>query len=250
VSYVELPPPPELAAHVACLWISTGPATGPVLPDGCVDIVWRGADLVIAGPSTQAFGSATGNSEPRVGLRFRVGAAGAVIGQRASDLLNASPDVGDVWRRGDEITERVALADSPDAKLEILAEYVTKRVGDAAPIDLDVRRAALALSQPGTRLADIDGAVSERQLRRRFEIAVGYSPKTLARVLRLQRFLRLAGTGPQLAELAYLAGYADQSHLGRETIRLTGLSPKALLVAQFGPAGEPALNRLDAIRIG
>ena len=34
--------------------------------------------------------------------------------------------------------------------------------------------------------------VSERQLRRRFAEAVGYGPKTLARVLRFQRFLDAA----------------------------------------------------------
>ena len=60
--------------------------------------------------------------------------------------------------------------------------------------------------------------VSERQLRRRFADAVGYGPKTLARVLRFQRFLAL-GRRPAATWRAWRcgAGYADQAHLTRET---------------------------------
>jgi AraC-like DNA-binding protein len=87
--------------------------------------------------------------------------------------------------------------------------------------------------------------ISERQLRRRFADAVGYGPKTLARVLRFQRFLALAaGDDPagsargDLAGLAYAAGYADQAHLTRECRQLSGRTPAALLAAGAGPAGE------------
>ena len=57
-------------------------------------------------------------------------------------------------------------------------------------------------------------------------------------MLRFQRFLSLAqhaiasGVAPAgdgLARLAAEAGYADQPHLNRECLRLTGASPGALL---------------------
>jgi AraC-like DNA-binding protein len=73
--------------------------------------------------------------------------------------------------------------------------------------------------------------LSERTLRRHCEHAFGYGPKTLDRVLRMQRFLELARTRPALglATLAGFAGYADQAHLSREARRLTGLTPTAIL---------------------
>jgi transcriptional regulator GlxA family with amidase domain len=95
--------------------------------------------------------------------------------------------------------------------------------------------------------------VSERQLRRRFLDAVGYGPKTLARVLRFQHFLQL-GSGPgDLARLAFAAGYADQAHLTRECRRLAGRTPAELLAAGTPPAGErvrivQAAGALDAYR--
>ncbi len=73
--------------------------------------------------------------------------------------------------------------------------------------------------------------ISERSLRRRCHEAFGYGPKTLDRILRFQRFLRLAAAGEEaaLSGLAAAAGYADQAHLTREVRRLSGLTPAAIL---------------------
>lgn len=89
--------------------------------------------------------------------------------------------------------------------------------------------------QPHGRVADLPALIGlgERQLRRRFQVAVGYEPKRLARILRLQRLLALAASTPagrgRLAALALAAGYADQAHMARECATLAGLAPGLLL---------------------
>lgn len=71
--------------------------------------------------------------------------------------------------------------------------------------------------------------MSERTLRRRFDESFGYGPKTLDRILRHQRFLRLSiRSDDSTAMLASEAGYADQAHLIRESRRLTGNTPQEL----------------------
>ena len=81
-------------------------------------------------------------------------------------------------------------------------------------------------------------ALSASQLRRRCLHAVGVSPKVLQRTLRFQGFLALAQAGAMatgrrgtdgMAGLAIDVGYADQAHLSRECLRLTGLTPRQLL---------------------
>lgn len=69
--------------------------------------------------------------------------------------------------------------------------------------------------------------MSERRLHRRAVAAIGYGPKTLARVARLRRLVAL-GDGP-LASRALDAGYASQSHMSDEVVRLTGLTPVRFL---------------------
>ncbi len=70
--------------------------------------------------------------------------------------------------------------------------------------------------------------LSERTLRRRFDAAFGYGPKTLDRILRFQRYLGLARNRESMARLAAAAGYADQAHLVRECRRLTLHTPARL----------------------
>lgn len=84
--------------------------------------------------------------------------------------------------------------------------------------------------------------ISETQLRRRFMTAVGCPPKVSHRTLRFWGFLALARSGPQrrrsLTGLAATAGYADQAHLARESIAITGVAPSELLAGIERNCGE------------
>ncbi len=83
----------------------------------------------------------------------------------------------------------------------------------------------------GATVADTADAVGigERRLHRRCLDAFGYGPKTLARILRLQRAVRLARDGTPFATVAATSGYADQAHLSREVKELAGVPLRTLL---------------------
>ena len=227
--YRELAPPPDLAQSVACVWTSVSRG-GVILPDGCVDLVWRGDGLIVAGPATGAIESPVPLGTTVFGVRFRLGVAGAALGVPAVEFADLSVDAEAVLGQG--ATDRVAEGGMP-----ALLALVRARLRPVDPLD---RAAALAMARPETRVAQLGAAlgVSERQLRRRFLDAVGYGPKTLARVLRFQRFLELSGENDDLARLAFDAGYADQAHLTREARRLSGRTPGELVASGAGPAGE------------
>jgi AraC-like DNA-binding protein len=234
--YREIAPPPDMAAHVACLWTSAA-VGGRVLPDGCADLVWRGSGLVVAGPATRPVPAEVPVGTPVFGVRFRLGAAGAALGLPAEALADLTVPAAELW--GPAVDERVAAGGLP-----ALVQAVRVRLRAAERIDPLTRAAALVLARPDARVAEVGDrlGISERQLRRRFADAVGYGPKTLARVLRFQRFLALAdgaaaGRG-ELSTLAFAAGYADQAHLTRECVRLSGRTPAALLAGEVRPAGE------------
>jgi AraC-like DNA-binding protein len=229
--YRELAPPPDLAPYVACVWTSVHHG-GTIFPDGCVDLVWHGTHLVVAGPATGPMSPDLAVGDLVCGVRFRLGVAGTALGLPAGELADSNVPVAAVW--GDWVDERVAAGGMP-ALLDVVRERLL-----GVPVDPLARAAAVAMAAPGARV-DALGAelgVSERQLRRRFADAVGYGPKTLARVLRFQRFLALARGGDDLARLALSAGYADQAHLTRETRRLADRTPLELVVAGATPAGE------------
>jgi AraC-like DNA-binding protein len=245
--YRELAPAPEIAAHVAWVWTrAPEPAAREhrIVPDACADIVWiTGRRLIVAGPQTRAFVSTIPRGGSAVGVRFRVGAAGSALGVSARELLDGYVTLEDVWGRdGAELAERLAAAPDLDAAAGLLTRAVARRLPPPDAIDPVVRAAALGAARPRTTVERLGAGleIGERQLRRRFHDAVGYGPKTLQRVLRFQRFLALArgGGAPDLAGLAFEAGYADQAHLTRECTRLAGLPPGALLAAGAGAGGE------------
>ena len=70
--------------------------------------------------------------------------------------------------------------------------------------------------------------LNERRLHRRCLAAFGYGPKTLARILRMNRAVDLARAGTPFATVAVAAGYADQAHLARDVRALAGV-PLGLL---------------------
>jgi AraC-like DNA-binding protein len=240
VGYREIAPPPEIRSHVACLWLRTGPAPR-VLPDGCADLVWTGTEAVVAGPATRSVRPSVAPDAVKLGVRFRVGAAGVALGLPAVEVIDRAPTLGELWRNGDEVTERIAEASDARARLGVLVAAVARRISRGPSPDPLVRAAVLDVAVPRTRVGSLGERVglSERQLRRRFAEAVGYAPKTLARVLRLQRFLELARRdGDDLARLAAEVGYADQPHLTRDCLELTSLPAAALLSSGAVPAGE------------
>jgi AraC-like DNA-binding protein len=240
--YRELPPPPALAAHVACFWTRTtgddgADLTTRVVPDGCIDIVWIGDTAPsVAGPATQSVVCDLPPRSHTVGVRFRPGMAASVLGVPAHELLDAETPLRDIWGAAAGLAARVSEFAAVEERLEAAEATVVERLATATAPDVLVAAMAAGLARrPSARVGDLsrDAGLSERQLRRRFEAAVGYGPKTLHRVLRFQRWLALARQPEAgrlgLAGLAMLAGYADQAHMTREVSRLAGVPPTSLL---------------------
>jgi AraC-like DNA-binding protein len=240
-SYQELTPPPALARYVECLWVhlvgdGDGAYDQPVLPDGCVDVVAMGDEVMLAGPATRSTTLRLAPGTTTVGVRFRTGAAPALVGASAAELRDRDVPLDELWgRAGAGLAARAVEASGWTARLGVMVDGLVGRLGRARTLDpVGTGIVPLLVERPERRLTLLadDVGLSERQLRRRVEDAVGYPPRTLARILRFQRFLRAArasGPGRSLARLAADAGYADQAHLTRESRELGGLPPGALL---------------------
>ncbi|WP_240805320.1 helix-turn-helix domain-containing protein [Streptomyces sp. A1547] len=225
---------PSLLVPGAIVWRRAGAPGGPVLPDGCMDLLWVDGRLLVAGPDTgphpvgEVGGGAYG---PVSGLRFAPGTAPALLGVPAHELRDRRVELTDLWP-GPEVrglAERTSAYEDPGAGLERLAR---SRADRSSPPDPLAARVAAGL-RAGASVAAVAAAVGlgARQLHRRSLDAFGYGPRTLGRVLRLQRALELARRGLPQAEVAYRAGYADQAHLAREVRALAGTTPGAYAAA-------------------
>ena len=244
-SYLERPPVPHLSGVVRTVWIQrTGDAAYVQrhLPTGGVELHFPvGGRPRLIGPLTGPKIEVIPARTTVVGMRFHPGAA-PPLPAVLDDLVDQHVGLTDLWGGlADRLVEAIARAGTPERALTFLQAHLVREFRRAAGADPLVGEAVRALMpwQP----VNIDGlaahlALSPSQLRRRCLHAVGISPKVLQRTLRFQGFLALAQAGAVatgrrgadgMAGLAVDVGYADQAHLSRECLRLTGVTPRQLL---------------------
>jgi AraC-like DNA-binding protein len=244
-SYTERPPLPGLAGVVRTVWIQrTGAAAYEQrhLPTGGVEIHFPiGGRPQLVGPLTGPEIEVIPPHTTIVGVRFQPGTA-PPLPAVLDDLVDQRLSLAELWgRSADRLVEAMARAETPERALTGLQAHLLQEFRGAAHVDPLVREAVQALMpwhpvNIGTLATHL--ALSASQLRRRCLQAVGVSPKVLHRTLRFQGFLALAQAGTRasgragadgVAGLAVDVGYADQAHLSRECLRLTGLTPSRLL---------------------
>jgi AraC-like DNA-binding protein len=200
-----------------------------ILPDGCIDVLWDGRELTVAGPDTTAR-----RASPRFGtrytaLRFASGVAPTVLGVAADSLRDQRPGLADVIGADatNLLAESLLATDDPSSGLEC---WAGRRLAHAGGLDRTMCRVA-ALIGDGRGVAEVAAQVgfSQRQLNRRSLASFGYGPKMLARVLRLQSALGSVRRGMSLVEASLAAGYGDQAHFAHEVRALTGQTASQLV---------------------
>lgn len=210
-----------------------------ILPDGCLDLVWDGRELFVAGPDTSARWHHCEPGSRYTALRFHFGIGPALLRVPADELRDRSV-------RLDELVPATAarrLADQvADHPVAALSNWLLRRVADEAvdPLGRRVHTMASAAT-PVAHMANRLG-MSSRQLHRRCLPIFGYGPRRLARILRLDRAVDIARAGVPLADVAARCGYADQAHLCRDALALGGGTPAALR----GERGE----QVDRVAVG
>jgi len=203
----------------------------------------RGPELAIYGrrPHTHTYQPTSGTRS--VGVVLAPEAVAQVTGISVRELVGHAPHI--------PLTLRQWLAPT----LEALAGMDTDRAlthWTRAVVDLTalagVPQDAAALVMQRIRsaegrvtvsaLAD-DLGVCARTLRRRMQADYAVTPKAYARLVRLLASVDAgdAQAAPNWADIAACFGYADQSHLVRDHVAMTGLTP-ARLHARRGAVSE------------
>lgn len=246
-TFRESRPAARLAQHVVCFWVQRVPAgfgsfIQRTVPNGSAELVCTvGAAPRFVGPSTGPMETVVAPGTTVVGVRLRPGAGPAVFGQPVAQFVDetVAADLLHGWLSA-ALGEASAAARSDQEMVDYLQAYVCGQLDRTSskdlldPLVLEVVRRLGGGNAESLRSLAASLYVSERQLRRRVTAATGLGPKTLHRHLRFQRFLAHAAESlhpaGQLAALAAQAGYADQAHLTRESVRLEGRPPHAVLL--------------------
>ncbi len=229
--------PHQWANVVDAYWIfkntSSNDLSLPILPDGCVDIIFplrsQTSEPLIVGCMTRARFASISPSQEIIGIRFKAGYSKAFLKAPAYQLTDSVAPLSMFLSKPPAMPEKLFQADEPEL-LQLLERAVERIIRDER-ID-DRAQAALGLIEASKGLYPImdvalETGMSERQLERIFKEYVGVSPKLFARIIRLRHAHTLMcehGAG-DLPQIALSAGYYDQPHFNREFKEIVGVNP-------------------------
>lgn len=169
----------------------------------------------------------------------------ALFGAPLAELAGQSVDLVELPRGLTESEyDRIAEQAEWPQRFAVLEFLLLDRLEEFL-MPADIRRAWRLLCRGcGVAQTAADVGWSRRYLNIRVRSEVGISPKQLSRLARFSRARTMVRQGARLADAAYAAGFADQSHLSREWHTLAGQSPTSEQEFPFlqdlqypGPAG-------------
>jgi len=254
IHYVARPPAPRLAKLVEYVWASEGApahAKERIVPTGTLELLVNLVDdqvriydaagrsrwsssAGVSGAYRRPFSFDTRDNASVVGVHFRPGHAGVVLGVPPGELVDRHVDLEALWgRRARELRERLCAATTTHQRFAILEAELASRLDDRR-VHPVVTYALGALGQPGARVGDIAkcASLSQRRLIELFTAAVGITPKRFGRVLRFQRAIALArAAATDWSRIAHDCGYYDQAHLIHDFRELAEMTPSDLLRA-------------------
>ena len=256
MKYCEYLPPPALAPFIRCVWTLNGApdasaGADPVLPDGCVEIVLNFGDRfrrhvgngeverqprgIVAGQLTRSVTIEPEGAIDLLGVRFHPWGAAPFLGVAAWELRDTMLGLDDARllsptldRIGDVTTDEDRVALAMRSLIELLPRARNPRRAAAAA-------SALVMSGRSSPVREIAAELgtTTRTVQQAFRDEVGMSPKTLMRLVRLQRAVAIARGAPgrSLSRVALDAGYYDHAHLAHDCLDIAGVTPSALFGA-------------------
>jgi AraC-like DNA-binding protein len=258
MQYFEVKPHPALQDLVKCYWFLEKSYAGEhsptetILPDGCIDWVFhfgnglhtRAGDQLKRQPTSFLIGQqkrplefiSTGVTSS-LGVRFYAYGAYPFVRTSLKDLADKTTDGESIFgQAANELAEKAAEL-PPLIVFHELEQFLLHRLAYANSDWALIRTATQLLYQRsgkfevGELAAHVN--LAERSLERKFESAVGYSPMTLARVVRFNHIRTTLTLNPQssLTRLAHQHEYFDQAHFIHDFKQFAGQTPSAFVKA-------------------
>jgi AraC-like DNA-binding protein len=263
MEYLGRIPAPPLDMFIRRIWYcaDTSPHSPPqarerVLPGAQVDLVINLAEdefrtydpadpevvhvqrgSVVRGTSTRSFLIDPRQRASVVGVHFKPGGASPFLGISPAEIVDAHVQLHDLWGPASRsFREQLIEAGSARARLRLLEEALLHRLRLARPGHPAARAAVAALRAGGdeVRVAEVANLVglSHRGFIDVFRREVGLTPKLYARMERFhsaKERIATLGAPPSWATFAIDCGYFDQSHMIRDFVGFSGISPTSYL---------------------
>ena len=150
-----------------------------------------------------------------------------------SELADRMVQLDDVLGpEGQALREKLGNVPDWSTRFVLAERFVLSRTADSPPPSTEIKLAFARMAGCNGRIAVSRLAASvgwsRKHLTEKFRAELGLGPKSVSRIIRLDRAMSEARCGHGgWADIAAGCGFADQAHLAREFQDLAGLSPSS-----------------------
>ncbi|ORT60341.1 helix-turn-helix domain-containing protein [Streptomyces sp. CB03238] len=171
-----------------------------------------------------------GESIECVEVRLSPLVAYAVLGTSPAELEHEVVSLDDLWGRGaSRIREQLGEARSWQDRFALTDALLARRAETGPSVDPQVAWSwdRIVGSRGRVRIDELAAEVgwSRKRLWSRFRAQIGLPPKRAARLVRFDHAVHRLAAGEDVARIAADSGYVDQSHLHRDVLKFTGMTP-------------------------
>lgn len=242
ISYTEFRPSAALAPYIYCYWrlktngILEAPYSYRVVSDGCIDIFFQvdnTSNSFVMGFSRKYTEFDIGTSFDYIGIRFLPSFFYLFFNIDAKLLSNQDQFLSKVHP---ELASWIEQIDSSKNFIQQINTKLETFLPQLNIADKD-QRFYHALQEILSRKGNIDletemvAGLSPRQLRRKFNLYIGTTPKAFANVVRFQYILNAKPSKQSLKEnkIYYDVGFYDQAHFIKSFKTFYGVTPSEAL---------------------
>jgi AraC-like DNA-binding protein len=171
-------------------------------------------------------------------VRLSPAVARAVLGVSLAELDGTTLALDDLWGRdAARIREQLEDATSWDERFALTEAVIARRCARGPSVDPEVAWAWDEMIA-GDGMVRVDGLADEvgwsrKRLWSRFRAQIGMPPKRAAQLVRFDLAAHRLVAGHDVARVAADGGYTDQSHLHREVVSFTGVTPTTVAREPF-----------------
>ena len=164
-------------------------------------------------------------------VEFKEGGAAAFFNESLHELHGRHIPLDGIVQRSllNEIEERLMGAAGDAERIRVVENFLLSRLNAAHPEHVMRHAVERINSARGIiRIAPLAATLcmSQDAFEKKFRRVIGTSPKQFATTVRLRSAIDNYSPGQSLTDMAYEAGYYDQSHFIKDFRRFTGLPPR------------------------
>lgn len=251
--YEEFEPNEQLTPYVKCFWTLDSDDPGPhekqrIFPDGSIEWIFHYKDgfrkftdetnftvqsnSFLHGQLKRYFDLQASGKRGIFSVRFHPAGLQPFVDFSVDTITDQTLPTLTAWpQEGMKAFVESIIAATTNERIELVSNFLLQHYNPKRD-DVGIRQVVerLLTTNGNCSVEELSSmaAMSRRVLERRFQSAVGLSPKHLARIIRFNYLLQLIERSDfsTFTSLAHESGFYDQAHFIRDFRDITGLNPR------------------------